>query len=411
MRVGSPSRAVPSGGGEHAVNTRLFLRLLAWGVGAALALVIAVAAGRTELGAKRAHAALTAMLSDPTPAEPQISERLTAWSNGVDAEMRRQAETVRAVAGQRDNLAEKVAAVERQLGDLGDTLARTSARLEVEAKAAQQAAASAMAAAVARAAQRPDAEATAPAALAPPAPAASPRATTSREAARPSGTSAAPNLAPPGQIRPTTAVPTSALGFPMTPADAPPPAPAYTGTVPMPAAPESATPTIRPFPAATPLSSSAAAPAAAEPPIGPPVPLPRPFPSKAQPVAAPAAAAAPAPARGPLPVNPLMTTGIIDAPVEPGAIAPEFAIDLGAAATIDAARARWNEVRASQSPLFDNLKPVIALKDGGRSGQELHLVAAPLTSSATSARLCAVLAGTGTPCQPTAFEGQRLNAR
>jgi hypothetical protein len=415
MRVGSPSRAVPSGGGEHAVNTRLFMRLLAWGAGTAVALAIAVAAGRTELGAKRAHAALTAMLSGPAPVEPQISERLTAWSNGVEAEMRRQAETIRAFAGERDGLAEKVAAVDRQLGDLGDTLARTSARLEVEAKAAQQAAASAMAAAVARAPQRPDAvEATAPPAPSPPAPAASTRATASREAARPSVPPSPPNPAPAGQIHPTTAVPTSALGFPMMRPDGLPPATAYTGTVPMPAAPESATAMIGPFSVATPLSSPAVAPAAAEPPIGPPVPLPRPFPSKAQPMAAPAAPAAPTPAapvRGPSPVNAPMTTGIFNAPVEPGAISTEFAIDLGATATIDAARTRWNELRASQSPLFDNLKPAVALKEGGKSGPELHLVAGPLTSSATSARLCAVLAGTGTPCQPTAFDGQRLNAR
>jgi hypothetical protein len=398
MRVGSPTRAVPSGAGERAVNARQFLRLLAWGAGAAIALVIAIAAGRSELGAKRAHAALVAMLSSPEPAQPQISERLAAWSNGVDDEMRRQAETMRAITDQRDALAEKVAAVERQIGNLGDTLVRTTARLEVEAKAAQQAAASAMAASVAR-----PPEAAAPMAPAPAAPAA--RAQPSREAARPSGPPAASNLPPPGQIRPATAVPNSALGFPTMPPDGPPPGPAYTGTIPMPAAPESAAPTIRPYAAAAPLPLPSIAPAAAEPPIGPSIPLPRPFPSKAQPIAS------AAPPRAPMPVNPLMTTGILDAPVEPGAIASEFAIDLGATTTVDAARTRWNELRASQSPLFDNLKPVIALKDGGRSGQELHLVAGPLTSSATSARLCAVLAGTGTPCQPTAFEGQRLNAR
>jgi hypothetical protein len=405
MRVGSPARAVPSGGGEHAVNTRLFLRLLGWGTGAALALVIAVAAGRTELGAKRANAALMAMLSSPEPAQPPISERLAAWSNGVEQEMRRQAETIRAITDQRDVLAEKVAAVERQVGDLGDTLARTTARLEGEAKAAQQAAASAMAASAARAPEATAPGTSAPAALP------SARAPASREAVRASGPPAAPNL-PPGQIRPAPAVPTSALGFPTTPPDGPPPGPAYTGTIPMPAAQESAAPAIRPYSVVAPLPPPGA-PAAAEPPIGPSVPLPRPFPSKAQPVAsaATAAAAAAPQARAPMPVNPLMTTGILDAPVEPGAIATEFAIDLGAAATVDAARTRWNELRTSQSPLFDNLKPVIALKDGGRAGQELHLVAGPLTSSATSARLCAVLAGTGTPCQPTAFEGQRLNAR
>jgi hypothetical protein len=104
--------------------------------------------------------------------------------------------------------------------------------------------------------------------------------------------------------------------------------------------------------------------------------------------------------------------GTLDTPNDPSATAAEFAVDLGATVTVDAARARWNELRASQSPLFDNLKAAIALKDGsGRSGQELHLLAGPLASSATSARLCAVLADTGTPCQPAAFEGQRLNAR
>jgi hypothetical protein len=106
-----------------------------------------------------------------------------------------------------------------------------------------------------------------------------------------------------------------------------------------------------------------------------------------------------------------MASGTLESPADLGTTAAEFAVDLGATATVDAARARWNELRASQSPLFDNLKPVIALKDGGKSGQDLHLLAGPLASNATSARLCAVLAGTGTPCQSTAFEGQRLNAR
>jgi hypothetical protein len=156
----------------------------------------------------------------------------------------------------------------------------------------------------------------------------------------------------------------------------------------MSALPESVT-IVRPFSSA-PLSAPPAAAAAAE----PSVPLPRPFPSKAQWLAT----AAPAVARAPLPTNPPMASGTLESPADLGATAAEFAVDLGATANVDAARARWNELRASQSPLFDNLKPVIALKDGGKSGQELHLLAGPLASNATSARLCAVLAGTGTPC-------------
>ena len=160
---------------------------------------------------------------------------------------------------------------------------------------------------------------------------------------------------------------------------------------------------IRPFPASAPPSDATTEATAGS---GGPIPLPRPNAAKLPPT--PPAA----PTRAPLfPSNPLMTTGILDAPIAPDVIATEFAIDLGAAGTVEAARLRWNELRASQSPLFDNLKPLISLKDGGRSGQELHLVAGPLSSTAMSARLCAVLAGTGISCRPAAFEGQRLATR
>jgi hypothetical protein len=101
---------------------------------------------------------------------------------------------------------------------------------------------------------------------------------------------------------------------------------------------------------------------------------------------------------------------ILGAPVEPGEIATAFAIDLGPAGTIEAALTRWKSLVTSQSPLLDNLKPLITVRDGGRSGQELHLIAGPVNSMAGSVRLCAVLA-TSASCQPTAFEGQRLSVR
>jgi hypothetical protein len=404
MRVANPSRAVSFGTDPRAFNARMFLRLCAWGSGAALALVIAVAAGRTELGARRAHAALTAMLSGPATPDQQfsdLSERMTAWSDGLDQRMRGQAETIRALTDERDDQAAKLSALERQIGELGGTLARTTARLEAETKAAQQAAASA-ASRVGQARQdapdnaAPAASAPAPALPAPPAAATRPPA--SRDAARLPNP---PNSLPLGQIR--SATPTA--GFPVATPDSLLAAPAYTGTIPMPAPPENAGPAamIRPFPASAPPSDATTEATAGS---GGPIPLPRPNAAKLPPT--PPAA----PTRAPLfPSNPLMTTGILDAPIAPDVIATEFAIDLGAAGTVEAARLRWNELRASQSPLFDNLKPLISLKDGGRSGQELHLVAGPLSSTAMSARLCAVLAGTGISCRPAAFEGQRLATR
>jgi hypothetical protein len=372
----SPTRATSLAKDGSGFNGRMFVRLCAWVSAAMVALVIAVAAGRTELGSERAHAALVAMLSPPAASDrrsdQQLSEQMMAWSESVDKQMRRQAEAIRTLTEDRQALLEKLGAMERQVGDLGGTLARSTARFEADLKTVQQVAAAASAAAATRLAQaRPDPPE--PATLAAPATAAA-RMPPAREAAAP------PNPVPLGAVHPG--------------------APAYTGTIPMPTAttPETNGPPgmTRPFPVQAPPQ------AAAEPAVA----TPRPRPNEAKP------GNPSTPLYGPLfQSNPLMTTGILGAPMEPGAISAEFAIDLGSAATIDALRTRWGEIRTSQSPLFDNLRPLVAIKDGGKGAQELHLVAGPLTTTAASARMCAVLSGTGVPCQATVYEGQRLTAR
>jgi len=411
MLTASPSRAVSLGSDANSSNLRTFWRLYAWGAGAVLALVVAVVAGRTELGAQRAHALLTAMLSPPPSPDQQLSDQMAAWSSGFDKQMRRQAEIIRTLTEQRDGLADKLGALERQVNELGGTMARTSARLEGEARSAQQAAAAASVAAASatRLAQtrpeparpdpaRPEPTESTPQAVAANAPLTpSPVRTLPAPQPAPAPSGAPLNLLPLGQIHPTTTPP---AGFPAM-AGGGPPAPTYTGTIPMPAAPEGNGPPgmMRPFPV-TPLSQSAAAPGEPAP------PLPRPAAKPSRPAA---------PIRAPLfQSNPLMTTGIFDTPAEPGAIAAptvtEFAIDLGAAATVEALRTRWSDLKVSQSPLFDNLRPLVTLKES-KSGQELHLIAGPLTNGAAGARLCAVLSGGGLSCQPTLYEGQRLTAR
>ena len=375
----SPSRAASLARDEKALNVRMFARLVAWGAAALVALVVAVAAERTELGSQRAHASLTAMLSPPAEPDQQLSEQRLAWSEGFDKQMRRQAEVIVALTQERDALTEKITALERQVGDLSGTLVRTTARLEAEMKTAQQAAAAASAAATRIAQTRPEPSEPAAPAVAPPG-VAPPRTPPVREAAAPAAVPPAflPNSLPLGAVHAGT--------------------PAYTGTIPMPVG-------------ATPETN------------GPPA-MQRPFPVRAPAPAAPEVVAALARPSGAAPANssallygplfrsnPLLTTGILDTPIEHGALATEFAIDLGPATTIDAMRARWSEIKTAQSPLFDNLKPLVALKDGGKTGQELHLVAGPLTTTAASGRLCAVLSGTGVPCQATMYEGQRLTAR
>jgi hypothetical protein len=369
----------------------MFLRLCAWGTGAALAIAAAIAAGRTELGAKRAHAMLEAIFSNPVSPENQAAQRLTAWSNEVGAEVRRQADMIRALVADREGMARKLTVMDGRIGDLAGTLASTTTRLEGEAKAAQQAAASAVAALVARAGQGKEdsPDPMVPSVSVPGAPGVSAgMAASARGLGNASRTPAGSLLA--GQIRPAATSAAASAPIPPPVASVPPDAAlAYTGAIPMPAAPEGTASAARPMAAVDPTAS---------------VPLPR-----ANAVRAPAVAPK-SPLSAPFPANPLMTTGIFDTPIEPGEIATAFGIDLGPAGTIEAARTRWNGLRASVSPLFDNLKPLITVKDGGRSGQELHLIAGPLTSMASSARLCAVLAGSSS-CQPTVFEGQRLSVR
>jgi hypothetical protein len=393
MLVASPSRAISLEAGENIVNSRALLRLCAWGSGAMLALVVAVMAGRTELGAQRAHAALTAWFSPPPSPDQQMSEQMMALSSGFDKQMRRQAEVIGTLAEQRDSLDDKVGALERQLSDLGGTLARTTARFEGDIRSAQQAAAaaSAVAASVRVAQVRPEpVESAPPAAVAAHTPlTASPVRTV--PATQPAPQGAPINILPPGQIHPAA---TTAAGFPT--AGGPQTAAAYTGAIPMATMmPEANGPPgmMRPFPVQAPPAVAAADPWSAVPP--------RPNSAKAPPPAA--SVHAP-----PFQLNPLMTAGIFDTPPEP--IATEFAIDLGAAPTVEALRGRWSDLRISQSPLLDNLRPLVALKDA-KSGQELHLIAGPLTNNSAGARLCAVLSGSGVICQPAMYEGQRLTAR
>jgi hypothetical protein len=400
MPVASPSRTVSSGSGAKFTNLRSFLLLCAWGSGAALAVVVAVAAGRTELGNQRVRAAMNAILSPPQGPDQQMSEQLAALAGEFDKQMRLHTGMVRALTEQRDGLVDKVGVLERQLNELGSTLARTTTRLEGETRSAQQAAAAASAVAASTRMPQPKPDVLKPDVLKPdmlkPDVPESPPAVAGAQVpaspiASPPGRAPAQQVSPlpPGQIHPAAF---SAAGIPVTSGRASSEQ-VYTGAIAPPVVAETSSAA-----AMRPIHVQRLQLAATADPSGPT----HRSRAKAPP---PATSVATAPL---LQMNPLMTTGIFATPADPDTIAAEFAIDLGAAPTVETLRARWNELRASQSPLLDNLKPLIALKDGTKSGQELHLVAGPLAASSTGIRLCAVLAGSGTVCQPTLFEGQRL---
>lgn len=90
----------------------------------------------------------------------------------------------------------------------------------------------------------------------------------------------------------------------------------------------------------------------------------------------------------------------------------EFGIDLGRDVTLDGLRGIWASLKTQHAGLLDGLRPIVAVRDGGKPGQvALHLVAGPLANAALAARLCATLTGVGIACQPATFDGQRLAIR
>jgi len=88
-----------------------------------------------------------------------------------------------------------------------------------------------------------------------------------------------------------------------------------------------------------------------------------------------------------------------------------FAIDLGAANSIDGLRALWRGLSKS-NPEIAALRPIIMIKEGNTGlGMQLRLGAGPLVNAAAAAKLCAGLAENDRHCETTVFDGQRLSMR
>jgi hypothetical protein len=100
-------------------------------------------------------------------------------------------------------------------------------------------------------------------------------------------------------------------------------------------------------------------------------------------------------------------------PTVPGSssLAPtkQYAVDIGSAASIQALRARWAEIRAAHPHLFQGLTATVITRGISQSDRsELRLLLGPLPSSDAAARLCTSLAPYRVFCQPTGFDGQHV---
>ncbi len=90
----------------------------------------------------------------------------------------------------------------------------------------------------------------------------------------------------------------------------------------------------------------------------------------------------------------------------------EYGVDIGSGLTLEALRLRWNTIRAAHPQLFENLAPIVSVKELPRANRiELRLVAGPLADAGAAAQLCAALAPFRLYCQPTMFDGQHLALR
>jgi hypothetical protein len=91
----------------------------------------------------------------------------------------------------------------------------------------------------------------------------------------------------------------------------------------------------------------------------------------------------------------------------------EFGVDLGSANSVNGLRALWRGLLKSRSnaPLT-TLRPIIVIKEGTNGlGMQLRLVAGPLNDAGAAARICAVLAENKRPCETAIFDGQQLSVK
>ncbi|MDC7789254.1 hypothetical protein PQJ75_18915 [Rhodoplanes sp. TEM] len=332
------------------------LRLVAWGLAASGALAVAVLAAQSQsdLGERRV-AAVTAPLAAQTEATREATAQTFVRVLEAEREAKRLGETVKALTADRDRLAERVTKLEGHIEDLTGSIAL-----------------------IQPARRGPAGSDFGDLMLLPP--------VLTPGTFRPpeTGPAARPLAAGSHAVDPRTVPPIDTAGplagEPLAGGAMPPVMASASVAVPHPEEP----------PAAAVAGTSVAGTVAGLPPSE--IPLPRPNPN-AQSLGAQAAALR------------------ADAPAAAAPAGARFAIEIGGPNSIDNLRALWAKVRDSQAgDLLAEVKPAIALRDGGKPGiVEMRLVAGPVANSLAASRLCASVAIAGVACRATSYDGQMLN--
>ena len=325
-------------------DLRALLRLATWGCAAAGALMLAVLSATT--GPKHQTFASQTV----APQVPAATVQLTTRQTEPDKATRQLTETVSGLTADRDRLAARLATIERNLEDVTGSIKQQAAF-----------------------------------------PPASPSAATQTSVHT-------PTVAP---------IPASAPAQASTPvqSSAPPPSPG---------------PALAPRPFTLPVLAPASAPTPAAPRSNPaqaekttPAPAAPPSPSVPLPGAIAAAPMAPAAPPAATPSPDPTSTRIANLPEASEsdlgkARIGDFGLDIGGSTTFDGLRALWNSVRNNTADLFDELHPMVAVRENKSRGVDLRLVVGPIANSEAATQMCATLLAARRFCQMTIFEGQPL---
>jgi hypothetical protein len=393
-------------------DMRALLRLGAWGTAALAALIIAIVAGRTDAGARRALAAFQPSEPPATITFAPVVADLRSHAAENDRELRKLGDSVRTLREDGDRLTGRIGTIERDIKDLTGSVGRALATASA-AKAAADAAsegldafakphlpgkpqAAAEPAGGEKAMPTPD-KRTAAIQTTPPPPALAP------EPSKPPP----PEIAKPMPPPPTAATPVTASAPPA----APHASPATGSLVPPPRQPAANGP-----PAAIPkLPEPEGAATTGTVPIR--VPLPRPGPTAATPAPNADKSASTEPpnpfggAAQSQPTKPAEATGTASSE-NPPLPKVEIGVDLGPALNLARLRSRWSDLQAKHQTLFEGMRPLVALRETAQGKSvEIRLVIGPVADIAAAADVCNALSGTQFICQPAVFDGQRLGTR
>jgi len=280
---------------------------------------------------------------------PAATVQLTTRQTEPDKAPHQLSEAVSGLTADRDRLVARIASLERNLEDVTGSIKQQAAPpASVSAQTSMHAPTTAPAPASVPARESMPAQASAPA----------------------SGAAAAPRPIP-------TLAPTATAPTPSSPA---PPAPRSQ---------------VQPEKEKVTPAAATAPPAATPPPTPPPGAI----------AASPSAPAAP-PAAAPPPTRVANLPEASDPEGKSRIV--DFGLDIGGATTFDGLRALWNSVRNNTADLFDDLHPMVAVRENKSRAVDLRLVVGPIGSSEAATQMCATLLAARRFCQMTIFEGQPL---